>query len=200
MAVTDIARDVESTLDYISSLHPDAPRPVLVGHSAGGGLSQYTLANTKQETLTSGVILIAAFPPSGGWRVYLNWFVADPWFALRIIHQGGDPKAPLSSPALVQKIFFGPQMRRDDLLKFYEDMNPEESIAWPSSMMFPFVDVKKVKEHASGKVAWIGGQKDVIMSPRIMKGAAQAYQAPLTIVPSAGMSASPKLLPSSPQN
>lgn len=97
MKAVDFARDLEGTLDYISSLHPDAPRPVLVGHSAGGGLSQYTLSNTQQETLTSGVILVDAFPPTGGWRVYLNWALNDPLFGLRMILHGGDPKSPLSS-------------------------------------------------------------------------------------------------------
>lgn len=186
MTVTDFTRELEEALDYISMLHPDQPRPILVGHSAGGGLSQATLANTQKEILTSGVILVAAFPPTGGWSVYVNWFLADPWFGLRMILHGGDPKSPLSSPALVQKIFFGPKMKGEDLLEFFEDMNPEESVGWPNSMMFPFVDVEKVKQHADGKVAWIGGQKDVIMSPKVMKSAAKKYNAPLTIVPSAG--------------
>lgn len=65
-------------------------------------------------------------------------------------------------------------------------MTPEESIGWPSSMMFPFVDIEKVKQHTNGKVAWIAGQNDVIMTPTLMNEAAQAYHAPLTIVPFAG--------------
>jgi hypothetical protein len=103
-----------------------------------------------------------------------------------MICQGGDPKSSLSSPALVQKVFFGPKMKQEDLLEFYEYMNPEESVGWPISMMFPFVDVEKVKQHTNRKIAWIGGQNDVIMSPKIMKDAAEKYHAPLTIVPSAG--------------
>jgi pimeloyl-ACP methyl ester carboxylesterase len=153
MKATDFVRDLEEALDYISTLQPDQPRPILIGHSAGGGLSQVMLANTQKETLTSGVILVAAFPPTGGWTVYVNWLFVDPWFGVRMLLQGGDPKSSLSSPALVQKIFFGPKMKQEDLLAFYEYMNPEESVGWPISMMFPFVDVEKVKKHTNGKVA-----------------------------------------------
>jgi pimeloyl-ACP methyl ester carboxylesterase len=186
MMATDFVRDLEGALDYISALHPDQPAPILIGHSAGGGLSQAMLANTQREAPTSGVILVAGFPPTGGWPVYVNWLFADPWFGVRMLRQGGDPKSPLSSPALVQKVFFGPKMKQEDLLEFYEYMNPEESVGWPISMMFPFIDVEKVKRHTNGKVAWIGGQNDVLMSPSIMKEAAEKYHAPLTIVSSAG--------------
>jgi hypothetical protein len=103
-----------------------------------------------------------------------------------MLRQGGDPKSPLSSPVLVQKVFFGPKMKQEDLLELYEYTNPEESLGWPISMMLPFIDVEKVKRHTNGKVAWIGGKNGVLMSPKIMKEAAEKYHAPLTIVPSAG--------------
>jgi pimeloyl-ACP methyl ester carboxylesterase len=183
MTATDFARDVEGTQDYISTLHSDQSRPTLAGHSAGGGLAQVTPDQSQKEILTSGVILVAAIPPTGGFPVVINWLLADPCYVVRMILQGGDPKSPLSTPALVRKIFFGPNMKQEDLLAFFDDMNPEESIGWPSSMVFPFVNVEKVKQHANGKVAWIGGQNDVIMSPKVMKGAAEKYHAPLTIVP-----------------
>lgn len=154
--------------------------------------------------LTSGVICVASILPMGEWRVYLNWFMHDPLFAFRIIWQGGDPKAPLSSPALVKSTFFGPKMDHQigsfwstpssgssgssvpALMEFYEEMNPEESMGWPSSMMHPFIDVEKVKRHASGNVAWIGGECDVLVSPAITRAAAKAYNTSATIIPLAG--------------
>ncbi|KAG8835240.1 hypothetical protein FRC18_000790 [Serendipita sp. 400] len=195
MTVSEYAPDLERTLDYIrTTLHPDRPKPIVLGHSAGGGLSQYVLANRRHtpttEPLTSGAIFMASFPPSGGWSVYLNWFRFDPMFGFRAIGLGGDPKAPLSSPRLVRQVFFGPRMRQTELEEFYEGMNPEESVGWPQTMMLRFItreDAKKVKEGASGRVAWIAGEKDAIMTPDIMRRAAREYEdAPLTIVKDAG--------------
>ena len=70
----DFVRYLEEALDYISTLHPDQPRPILVDNSAGRGLCQAMLANTQ---VTSGVILVAAFPSTGGWPVYLNRLFFD---------------------------------------------------------------------------------------------------------------------------
>ncbi|PVF97628.1 alpha/beta-hydrolase [Serendipita vermifera] len=193
MEAKDFAPDLTSTLSYIHTLHPTSPLPILVGHSAGGGLSQHVLGSpttspldSKRGTVTSGLVLLDAFPPSGGWSVYLNWALLDPLFALRMIYHGGDPKSPLSTPSLVNRIFFGPYMTPSNLNTFFEDMNHEESISWPQSMMFPFVNVERVKERASEKVAWISGDKDAIMTPKVMKKAAEEFGAPLRLVKGAG--------------
>jgi pimeloyl-ACP methyl ester carboxylesterase len=192
MSASDFAPDLTSTIAYIRTLHPTSPLPILVGHSAGGGLSQYILSSnnttdSQDNALTSGVVLVDAFPPTGGWSVYLNWALQDPLFAIRMLFKhGGDPKSPLSSPPLVRRIFFGPHITSPSLQTFFEDMNHEESIGWPESMMFPFVDVEKVKRSASGRVSWISGDKDVIMTPTLMKRAAEKYGASLRLVKDAG--------------
>lgn len=188
MTVTDFVRDVEHTIDLIHSYHPELPRPVLVGHSSGGGVSQCFLSNvpTGAEPPVSGVVLVDAIPPTGSTGVYMNWVRADPLFGFRVIGQGGDPKGPLSSPALVQRIFFGSKMRKEELEEFFSGMNTEESVAWPQSMMSTFVDIPKAKKSANGRVAWISGEEDVIMPPALMKKAAALYDAPLTVVPYGG--------------
>ena len=77
-------------------------------------------------------------------------------------------------------------MRKEDLEEFFSGMNTEESIAWPHSMMSAFVDIPKAKANASGRVAWISGEEDVIMPPALMKRAADLYDAPHTVVPHGG--------------
>ncbi|KAG8815358.1 hypothetical protein FRC17_000739 [Serendipita sp. 399] len=204
MTVSDYAPDLEQTINYIHTQHSELPKPVVLGHSAGGGLAQYILANRhtpispppsssnnhnshNSEPLVSGAIFMAAFPPFGGWTVYMNWFRFDPTLGFRAILCGGDPKAALSSLSLVRNAFFGPRMREEELERFYAGMNPEESVGWPQTMMLRFIrDVEKVKQGASGRVAWIGGEKDALMTQDIVRRAAKEYDAPLIIVKDAG--------------
>ncbi|THU87388.1 hypothetical protein K435DRAFT_681773, partial [Dendrothele bispora CBS 962.96] len=167
--------------------------PVLIGHSAGGGLSQYYLSSTTVPTSSShttpqALILLAPFPPSGGAPTFRNWALFDPWFSFRFIWDGCDPMSPLSSPSLVKRAFFGDSKRlfktsvkdeSDDddesVEEFFEQMNPEENGAWPASMMFSFADPAKVKSSVNGKVHLITASQDRLMTPNIMKRVKQAY-------------------------
>jgi pimeloyl-ACP methyl ester carboxylesterase len=99
---------------------------VVVGHSAGGGLSQWTIQNTNVRV--SGLICIGAIPPFGMFWVYKNWLVTDLSLIPRLLWHGGDMKSPLSSPQLVRRVFFGPQFPEGRLKEFFEyNMNHEES-------------------------------------------------------------------------
>ncbi|THU87377.1 alpha/beta-hydrolase [Dendrothele bispora CBS 962.96] len=194
------ADDLDTALTAITNLiNPNANakpsnRPVLIGHSAGGGLSQYYLSSTTVPTSShtpQALILLAPFPPSGGAPTFRNWALFDPWFSFRFIWDGCDPMSPLSSPNLVKRAFFGdskrllrtsvknsgkPEKEDDESVEeFFEQMNPEENGAWPASMMFSFADPAKVKSSVNGKVHLITASQDRLMSPNIMKRVKQAY-------------------------
>jgi alpha-beta hydrolase superfamily lysophospholipase len=144
------------TSNLYSSKHP---RPILVAHSAGGGLSQYYCSSSSFNPELSALILIAPFPSSGGAPVFRNWAIFDPWFSLRFMWDGCDPMSPLGRPDLVKTAFFHdnkPLTRRETDTKdeesveeFFEQMNPEENGAWPASMMFGFANVDKVSSRLS---------------------------------------------------
>lgn len=127
-------------------MHPHCRKPVLVGHSAGGGLAQYCCSEGLVSV--SAIVLVASYPASGGWTVHLNWAHLDPMYFLRYIWHGCDPNSPLSSPQLVKQAFFSPQTTCD-MEAFFKQVNPEESLAWPLSMMLPFADTDKVNEDVS---------------------------------------------------
>ena len=143
MTVDEFAEDIIAAVRYIIALNPTTPAPVLIGHSAGGGLSQYTVANSPPNTF-SGVILLAPFPSTGGSPVYRAWLGFD-WMAMpRFFWQGGDNMSPLSSPALVKRAFFSDAYKDEDVQRFFEQMNSEESVGWPATMMGKFADSEEV--------------------------------------------------------
>ncbi|KAM0755158.1 alpha/beta-hydrolase [Meredithblackwellia eburnea MCA 4105] len=185
------AGDLLSAVKHIKRVCGKAP--ILVGHSAGGGLSQYFTDIFGEGGLLNGLVLVSPFPSFGGWRVYLNWFILDPYFSIRMLWQMGDPASVLSTPRLVARAFFGTSYFTSQTPPpdFFEDMNTEESIAWPSSMMFRFVNTERVKMHLKGedgnvRLALIAGTEDRLMTPAVMEMLEKEYGCGLVPIDGAG--------------
>ena len=178
--------ELKASLDYVQTLDPSAPPPVVVGHSGGGGLSQWTIQNT--DARVSGLICIGAIPPFGQFRVNKNWFAIDLWLMPRILWHGGDMKSPLSSPQLVRRAFFSPQLPEERLKEFFEcNLNHEESLTWPMQMMGRFVQPLIVRSKIpEGRVFWVAGEHDVLVDPVITKEAATEYGVDMAVVTGAG--------------
>lgn len=178
--------ELKASLDYVQTLDPTAPPPVVVGHSAGGGLSQWTIQNT--DARISGLICIGAIPPSGMLRVYKNWFTTDLCVTPRLLWHGGDMKSPLSSPQLVRRAFFSPQLPEGRLKEFFEyNLNHEESVTWPLQMMGRYVQPLIVRSKIpKGRVFWVAGEHDVLVDPVLTKGAAAEYGVDMAVVTGAG--------------
>ncbi|KAL0070146.1 hypothetical protein AAF712_002636 [Marasmius tenuissimus] len=185
MPVGDFAQDILSAVRYISSLHPNTPAPVLIGHSAGGGLSQYTVADAPPNTF-SGVILLAPFPSTGGFPVYQAWLGSDWMFMPRFFWQGADSMSPLSSPGLVKRVFFSDAYKDEDAQRFFEQMNSEESAGWPGSMMGKFADSEEVKAKVDGNVHIISASHDRLMTPSIMEKLVKLYGCSTDVVQGSG--------------
>ncbi|KAF8989102.1 Alpha/Beta hydrolase protein [Cyathus striatus] len=192
------AKDVLAVLSYISEQAHPLP-PVLVGHSAGGGLAQYVLDcyghQLREENKISGMICVSPFPPSGGLPVYTNWLRIDPTVLLRMTLSGNAYTA-LNTPRRVSRAFFGVSHARslyandsgEDTVPegFMRQMNKEESIIWPSTMMLPFVDTQRVIQHLTFsrggekdetcvRIALVAGSCDALMSPSVMRLMQRTY-------------------------
>lgn len=63
MPKSAFAEDIGVAVAHIISSHPQSPPPVLVGHSGGGGLSQYALHAGLFSV--SALVLVAPVPSSG---------------------------------------------------------------------------------------------------------------------------------------
>lgn len=178
--------ELKASVDYVQTLDPAAPPPVIVGHSAGGGLSQWTIQNA--DIRVSGLICIGAIPPYGMLRVYKNWFTTDVGAVPRLLWHGGDMKSPLSTPALVRRVFFSPQLPQGRLNEFCEyNLNHEESAYWPTQMMGRFVQPLVVRSKIpDGRVFWVAAEHDVLVDPVITKDAAAEYGVDMAIVTGAG--------------
>ncbi|PVH76454.1 alpha/beta-hydrolase [Cadophora sp. DSE1049] len=157
---------------------------VLVGHSAGGGLTQF--AFSEGLIRVGGYVCLAGFPGFGGWRCYWNWFKMDPWFVPRYyIRDIWHPRSPLSSTTLVHQAFFSPSYPVSEVRKFETLMPEYESMLWPLQMMTRFVDAGKVVRSVVGwgrggkggkRMLVIAGEKDMLMDVELMRRMAAEYR------------------------
>ncbi|CAE6472577.1 unnamed protein product [Rhizoctonia solani] len=192
-----LAEDVAAALGFIRRRHPNAGPTTLVGHSSGGGLSQHVVDAGKGEGVGKLVVL-AGIPSFGGWRVYLNWFILDPWFPIRVLWDLYHPRSPLSSTRLVHRAFFSPTYPIEKVQAFESEMSPYESMSWPSGMMFPFISRKRlltnlVIHNARIPLLTIGGAQDTLVSVPIMRRLAHLYAATSVGIHAAGTKSKKRL-------
>ncbi|TGJ82889.1 hypothetical protein E0Z10_g5882 [Xylaria hypoxylon] len=152
---------------------------VLVGHSSGGGLSQFILS--KGDVRVKGLALLGAVPGSGSLSVYINWWLLDPWFTIRMIFHGWHPNSPLSHPSLTKQVFFSKSYPEDKLADFQSHLNRYESFLWPLGMIYRFVDPKKVLRNitgwgASNRLLIMAGTEEKLMTKSVQEKAAETYR------------------------
>ncbi|KAI0855623.1 Alpha/Beta hydrolase protein [Xylaria cubensis] len=152
---------------------------VLVGHSSGGGLSQFILS--EGDVRVKGLALLGAIPGTGSFSVYVNWWRLDPWFTVRLIFHGWHPNSPLSHPYLVKRAFFSKDYDKDKLADFQNHLNRYESFLWPMGMMFRFVDPKRVLWSITGwglsnRVLIMAGTEEKLMTRPVQEKCAETYR------------------------
>ncbi|KAI5926009.1 Alpha/Beta hydrolase protein [Camillea tinctor] len=156
---------------------------VLVGHSSGGGLSQFILS--EGDVQVKGLALLGAVPGNGSFHVYRNWVGFDPWFAVRMFFHGWHSHSPLSHPYLLRRVFFSQDYAEDKLLEFQSRMNRYESLLWPFGMMLPFVNGKKLLQSILGwdtgstsrsRILIMAGTEDKMMTRDVQTESARFYR------------------------
>ncbi|KAH9893889.1 alpha/beta-hydrolase [Xylariomycetidae sp. FL2044] len=157
----------------------EGSKVVLVGHSSGGGLSQFILS--EGDVKVRALALLGAVPGTGSWRVYLNWARFDPWFAIRMLFHGWHSNSPLSHPFLVRRAFFSSDYPEDKVLRFQSFLCSYESFLWPLGMMFPFVDAKRLLQNIvawgnSPRILIMSGTDDMLMTRNVQVKAAETYR------------------------
>ncbi|ETS85689.1 hypothetical protein PFICI_03714 [Pestalotiopsis fici W106-1] len=152
---------------------------VLVGHSSGGGLSQFIV--NEGDVKVKGLGLLGAVPGTGSYHVYYNWWRFDPWFSLRMIFHGWHSNSPLSHPFLTRQAFFSPEYPDTKLLEFQRHLNRYESFLWPLGMLLPFIDAKKLVSNIAGwgkgdRILIMAGTGDKMMTKEVQQKSAATYR------------------------
>ncbi|KAH6648802.1 Alpha/Beta hydrolase protein [Truncatella angustata] len=157
---------------------------VLVGHSSGGGLSQFIVNQGDVKVKALG--LLDAVPGTGSYRVYYNWACFDPWFTIRLIFHGWHPNSPLSHPSLTRQAFFSDELPVTELVEFQRHCNRYESFLWPLGMLYPFIDAKRVLiniinwRNGGDRIFIMAGAADKLMTGEVQRKAAQTYREAFT--------------------
>ncbi|KAK5102577.1 hypothetical protein LTR70_000435 [Exophiala xenobiotica] len=142
-AFEHIQADMVACLDYAIKQEQQqnsmARLPILVGHSSGGGLSQYLLSGISPDPAlrveASGLCLVGAIPSYGSYDIYWNWWKHDPWFSARSMFHLQHPTSPLSTEELVHGAFFGCKFPVSRIGAFKRWMPAFESMGWPTGMV-----------------------------------------------------------------
>jgi pimeloyl-ACP methyl ester carboxylesterase len=190
-----IASDLKSCFDFVESQHHSqhgSSNTVFISHSAGGGLTQYALANNLVRC--RALCLLDAVPHFGMLPVYWNWACQDPWFMLRSLFHFQHPSSPLSSPKLVHGRFFGSQYPISSVPEFMKWMPDYESMGWPMGQMGGFwawlrgrsqwLDIQAIVRNISNAntaerkdaVCVMVGNQDVLVDVEMSRQSAAEYR------------------------
>jgi pimeloyl-ACP methyl ester carboxylesterase len=130
-SLDDLAGDVVAAIKEAQKR--EGQDMIVVGHSSGGGLSQYVLA--KGMVKARGLALVGAVPHFGNFQVYMNWFSRiDPWFTLRNACHFFHPNSALNTDKLVYNAFFGSEYPMSRVGEFRRWMANYECMWWPFGM------------------------------------------------------------------
>jgi hypothetical protein len=97
-------------------------------------------------------------------KIYLNWWLLDPWFSLRMLFHGWHPNSPLSHPALTRRVFFSDAVSDSYVARFQTHINAYESFLWPLGMMVPFADPAAIVRRIAGWGQRGGGQRIMVLA------------------------------------
>ncbi|KAH9891481.1 Alpha/Beta hydrolase protein [Xylariomycetidae sp. FL2044] len=188
------AADVRVALAHATAAHPNAPPPVLGGHSLGGGLVQYMVSSRLYRSPghhkpvdgardVSALILLAAAPLGGqGSGISKNWEHVEapngykyPW----------SPRCQLDTPEQVRAAFFS-----DDTADQVVDTwigkcrTYTESARAGLSIFRPLGEARRVLDALTGldstqgqrKVLCVGATKDRLVTLDMVYGNAEVYE------------------------
>ena len=173
--------------DVVETLKAMPTRPVVVGHSMGGGIRQNVLG--ADEDLVSGVVLLSSMPPSGvGGKEALAWMKLGMGAMVKLwkLHSGKlGPEDAADRAAFPYGMFFAGDLDKDTLVSYGSRMQGESQRAGKQLSRTVLRDPKSV----GVPVAVIGGEEDLFFAPQVNHATADAYGVDATIVPGVGHAA-----------
>ncbi|CAM2799160.1 alpha/beta hydrolase [Actinomyces slackii] len=173
--------------DVVETLKAMPTRPVVVGHSMGGGIVQKVLG--ADEDLVSGVVLLSSVPPSGvGGKEALAWTKLGMGAMVKLwkLHSGKlGPEDAADRTAFPYGMFFAGDLDKDTLVSYGSRMQGESQRAGKQLSRTVLRDPKSV----GVPVAVIGGEEDLFFAPQVNHATADVYGVDATIVSGVGHAA-----------
>jgi len=151
---------------FISSL---PSKPILIGHSAGGGISQRYI-HVHPGTV-SGLITLGAFPYFGGWKSSFRWTARVPLAGFLAIVTF-TPKRLLGTPKVYKSAMFDDSTPLAEVEKYFKLLEDKESVHLFVGLNFQFCDPARNK---GLPVLVIGGENDIIFPPHEVQKSAEGY-------------------------
>jgi pimeloyl-ACP methyl ester carboxylesterase len=170
VGLRDYLRDLAQAVEAIS------PRPVVVGHSLGGYLTQLYL--TDQQV--AGAVLLCSAPPNGVLPFLLRYVRRHPLVYLRavvtrnLLHLVGTPE-------LAREAFFRDDIAPDLLGRYMAQLVPESLRAAIDASLLVFPEPRRNRS----PVLVIAAERDTIFTLDEQRALARAYDVELVIVPEA---------------
>lgn len=148
-----------------------SPRPVVIGHSMGGGILQKYLENHSLP----GAVFLAGIPSSGILQMGLRLFQQRPIITLAgmlTLNFHNWVKTPL----LAQAMFLDPKTKVDT--KVFQEQLVSESVLVSLALMFPFARVNPNKS----PIFVVAGEKDALFTLDEERKTAEKYGAKYTVI------------------
>lgn len=170
---------VSDYVDAVEGIVKRSDRPVIVaGHSMGGFVVQ-KLMERRPEQL-AGAALVAAAPPQGVLGVVLHLLRTRPLDFLSTSLRF-DMYHLVREPQFAQAMFYSPGLPTETLLEYWKPLQNESFRAFLDMIALNLPNPDRV-DPALPK--WIiGGERDIIFPPDVVRQTGAAYDTPVTIYP-----------------
>ncbi len=149
-------------------------RPVIIGHSMGGIITQHYLA----RHMAPAGILLASCPTHGvimtvlrsAWKYPLRFLRANLMLDFSGVHD---------TPEIFQREFFSADMPREQVMKHFNRRQPESFMAVMDMLLFALPNPAKVRV----PILVIAAENDVLFHPWEEERLARAYRAEYALFP-----------------
>jgi pimeloyl-ACP methyl ester carboxylesterase len=172
-SIQDYVSDVAQAAREIEQKH--GKRPVIVGHSLGGFVTQKYL---EQHSAPAGVLL-ASIPHFGFLQGFLRYGMRRPMNLLQVVLTFS-PDPMVNTPHRLREVCFSPEISQADLQRYFAQCGSESYRAALDVLFFSRVKTHQIKN----PILVIGAQQDFLFPQNDVKRTAQAYGVQPVLFPS----------------
>jgi pimeloyl-ACP methyl ester carboxylesterase len=175
-SIHDYVADVAQVADELAAQH-NKTRPVVIGHSMGG----YTVQKYLEKYDAPAAVLVASIPVMGALPFFLRQTVKHPLVMLKtsLLMK---PQVMMGTPELVHEALFSASMPRDQVMKFFPNIQ-NESFRLVFDSAFLRLPRPAVVNARNIPLLVLGGADDRVFPVPEAEATARAYRTQAVIFP-----------------